>query len=118
VDGFGVVSDPKYRTWVYRVAAPVAFFLAATILIVLIEHGLSGSSSTDTATNSIPTVSTPVETTPVTTPSKKKQFYRVKTGDTLESIAAKFNTTVDDLLALNPGIDPLALSPGQKIRVA
>jgi hypothetical protein len=25
---------------------------------------------------------------------------------------------VDDLLALNPGIDPLALSPGQKIRVA
>ena len=43
---------------------------------------------------------------------------QVKAGDTLESIAAKFDTTVDDLLALNPGIDPLALSPGQKIRVA
>jgi LysM repeat protein len=42
----------------------------------------------------------------------------VKAGDTLESIAAKFNTTVDDLLALNPKIDPLALSPGQKIRVS
>ena len=43
---------------------------------------------------------------------------RAADGDTLESIAAKFDTTVDDLLALNPGIDPLALSPGQKIRVA
>ena len=53
-----------------------------------------------------------------TTPSGKKQIYRVKAGDTLESIAAKFDTTVDDLLSLNPGIDPLALSPGQKIRVA
>jgi LysM repeat protein len=42
----------------------------------------------------------------------------VKRGDTLESIAAKFDTTVDDLLQLNPNVDPLALSPGQKIRVS
>jgi LysM repeat protein len=42
----------------------------------------------------------------------------VQRGDTLESIAQKFDTTVDDLLRLNPDIDPLALSPGQRIRVA
>jgi LysM repeat protein len=36
----------------------------------------------------------------------------------LESIAAKFNTTVDDLLTLNPDVDPLALSPRQRIRVS
>jgi LysM repeat protein len=94
-----MVTDPKYRTWVYRIAAPAAFFLAATILVILIERGLNGDPQTPTT-------------------SKKKQIYRVKGGDTLESIAAKFDTTVDDLLALNPGIDPLALSPGQKIRVA
>jgi hypothetical protein len=35
-----MVTDPKYRTWVYRIAAPAAFFLAATILVVLIERGL------------------------------------------------------------------------------
>ena len=116
--GVRVVSDPKYRTWIYRVAAPVAFFLAATILVVLIERGLSNDSPSST-TSGLPTVSTPAVTTrTTTTPSKKKQIYRVKAGDTLESIAAKFNTTVDDLLALNPGIDPLALSPGQKVRVA
>jgi LysM repeat protein len=112
-----VVSDPKYRLWIYRLAAPIAFFLAATILIVLIEKGLDNDSAT-TSTNVLPTLSTPSVSTPTTTPKGKKKIYRVKAGDTLESIAAKFETTVDDLLALNPGIDPLALSPGQKIRVA
>ena len=114
-----MVSDPKYRTWVYRIAAPAAFFLAATILVVLIERGLD-SGSAETSTSAVPTITAP-ETTPTTgttTGKQKKQIYHVKTGDTLESIAAKFDTTVDDLLALNPGIDPLALSPGQKIRVA
>ena len=113
------MSDPKYRLWIYRLAAPAAFFLAATILVVLIERGLNNdSSSSTTSTPSLPTVGTTVETTPTTPTSKKKKVYRVKAGDTLESIAAKFSTTVDDLLALNPGIDPLALSPGQKIRVS
>ena len=110
------MTDPKYRTWVYRIAAPAAFFLAATILVILIERGLNSPSPTPTT--GLPTTSTPATTTTSgTTTSKKKQIYRVKAGDTLESIAAKFDTTVDDLLALNPGIDPLALSPGQKIRV-
>jgi LysM repeat protein len=111
-----MVTDPKYRTWVYRIAAPAAFFLAATILVVLIERGLNGDSQTPTTM--LPTTSAPDTTTTAGTTTSKKKIYRVKAGDTLESIAAKFDTTVDDLLALNPGIDPLALSPGQKIRVA
>jgi len=111
-----MVTDPKYRTWVYRIAAPAAFFLAATILVVLIERGLNGDSQTPTTV--LPTTSAPDTTTTAGTTTSKKKIYRVKAGDTLESIAAKFDTTVDDLLALNPGIDPLALSPGQKIRVA
>jgi LysM repeat protein len=118
VVGVRVVTDPKYRMWIYRIAAPIAFFLAAIILVVLIQKGLSDSTSTSGATD-LPTVSTPDTTSsPTTTGKKKKQVYHVKAGDTLESIAAKFDTSVDDLLALNPGIDPLALSPGQKIRVA
>jgi LysM repeat protein len=112
-----MVTDPKYRMWVYRIAAPAAFFLAATVLVILIERGLNGEPQTPTT--ALPTTSASDATTAAgTTTSKKKQIYRVKAGDTLESIAAKFDTTVDDLLALNPGIDPLALSPGQKIRVA
>jgi LysM repeat protein len=112
-----VVSDPKYRMWIYRIAAPAAFFLAATILVLLIQKGLDSGSSAATTTAGAPTLSVPTDTEPTNT-GKKKKIYHVKVGDTLESIAAKFDTTVDDLLALNPGIDPLALSPGQKIRVA
>ena len=111
-----MVTDPKYRTWIYRIAAPAAFFLAATILVVLIERGLNGDSQTPTTV--LPTTSAPDTTTTAGTTTSKKKIYRVKAGDTLESIAAKFETTVDDLLALNPNVDPLALSPGQKIRVA
>jgi LysM repeat protein len=111
-----MVTDPKYRTWVYRIAAPAAFFLAATILVVLIERGLNGDSQTPTTV--LPTTSAPDTTTTAGTTTSKKKIYRVKAGDTLESIAAKFDTTVDDLLALNPDVDPLALSPGQKVRVA
>ena len=111
-----MVTDPKYRTWVYRIAAPAAFFLAATVLVVLIERGLNGDPQTPTTV--LPTTSAPDTTTTAGTTTSKRKIYRVKAGDTLESIAAKFDTTVDDLLALNPDVDPLALSPGQKIRVA
>jgi LysM repeat protein len=41
----------------------------------------------------------------------------VQGGDTLGSIAQKYNTTVDELMTVNPGIDPTALHIGQKIRV-
>ena len=41
----------------------------------------------------------------------------VQSGDTLGSIAQKYSTTVDELMTLNPGIDPTALNIGQKIRV-
>lgn len=112
------MNEHKLRMWAARLAAPLAFFLAATILVVLIDQGLS-SGSTDTTTQATPTVvpTAPTTSTP-TTKKKKKKVYRVKAGDTLESIAAKFDTTVDDLLLLNPGIDPLALSPGQRVRVS
>jgi LysM repeat protein len=111
-----VDQEPPRRLWAARFVAPLAFFAAATILIVLIQRGLDGGSS-NTSTTATPTITLPPPTGSTTT-STKKRFYRVKRGDTLESIAAKFNTTVDDLLTLNPNVDPLALSPRQRIRVS
>ena len=112
-----MVEPEQRRAWAARLAAPVAFFAAATVLVILIETGLNGGSDAPT-TVTIPTLSTPTGTAPTTTGKAKKKFYRVRRGDTLESIAAKFDTTVNDLLQLNPNVDPLALSPGQKIRVS
>jgi LysM repeat protein len=103
--------------WAARLAAPAAFFAAALVLVWLVSSAISSSSSgkSNGSTSTLPTTSEPGTTT--TGKPGKKRFYRVRSGDTLESIAAKFETTVDDLLRLNPGIDPLALSPRQRIRV-
>jgi LysM repeat protein len=115
-----VEHDSPRRVWAARLIAPLAFFVAATVFIILIQAGLSGGSNDAATTGTAgPTLSTPTSTpTTSETRPRKKKTYRVKNGDTLESIAAKFNTTVDDLLTLNPNVDPLALSPGQKLRVS
>lgn len=103
--------------WAARLAAPIAFFACAIVLIVLVSSGLNGGRA-ETSTAPAPAVTNPRTTGGTTTAAKKKRIYRVKRGDTLESIAAKFDTTVDDLLRLNPDVDPLALSPGERIRVS
>jgi LysM repeat protein len=102
-----------------RVLAPLAFFTAVTILVLLVHSALNDSSPRATTTPS--TVadgsSRTTQKTEAAAAKRKKRFYRVHSGDTLDSIAGKFETTVDDLLRLNPKIDPLSLSPGDRIRV-
>ena len=46
-----------------------------------------------------------------------RQFYTIKIGDTLYSIARKNNTSVEELYKLNPGINAQALKPGSRIRI-
>jgi LysM repeat protein len=112
-----VEHEPPRRVWAARLVAPLAFFAAATVLVVLVSNGLNDGSA-GTGTVATTTLEQPTTTAGTTTGKKHKRIYRVRRGDTLESIAAKFHTTVDDLLQLNPDVDPLALSPGQRIRVA
>ena len=110
-----MVENERARTWTARLVAPLAFLAAAIILILLVQSGLSADES-ETATTTTPT--TTAETGGTTTVATQRRRYRVKRGDTLESIAQKFGTTVEALIELNPDIDPLALSPGQRIRVS
>ena len=49
--------------------------------------------------------------------SVPKQYYVIQSGDTLDAIAAHFGTTVAALLGLNPGVEPTALRPGERVRV-
>lgn len=47
----------------------------------------------------------------------KKEFYTVKSGDTLSGIAKKYNTTVVKLVGLNKIADPNKIYLGQRLRV-
>jgi len=46
------------------------------------------------------------------------QMHTMRRGETMYSIAPKYGTTWQAILALNPGIDPKRLQIGQQIRVA
>jgi LysM repeat protein len=109
----------QFRVWVARLLAPLAFLAAATLLVVVVQRALDGDSSSSAPVSTEPVLSVPLTTEPIDTDAVPiaKEYYRVRPGDTLEAIAGKFDTTVDALLELNPGVDPLALSPGQRIRV-
>ena len=114
-----VDSGERWRPWLPRILAPLAFFAAATVLVVVINRSLN-SDTGQTATTPAAGTGTAATTTEGTTTNrggKKKRFYRVREGDFLETIAQRFDTTVEDLLALNPNLDPNSLQPGERIRV-
>jgi LysM repeat protein len=117
------VNPDKLRIWVARLGAPLAFFFAAVILVVLVQRALDRQEDTSSNASASNTDTTSVTTTPGVTDTTdlpracQKRNYRVRPGDTLEVIAARCQTTVDVLLELNPDIDPLALSPGQRVHL-
>lgn len=108
-----------------RIAAPAAFLLAATIAVLLIRSGMKGGDTT--TTHAVPTVLTTTRAaTTVARPKPKPkhkppaqgaQYYTVASGDTFGGIATRYGTTVEELQALNPGVDSTSLSVGQRIRV-
>jgi LysM repeat protein len=107
------------RGEVARLAAPAAFLLAVTIAVLLVRAGLRGGGDTEPAAPSV-SVTAPTATRASTTArptTTGRRFYTVQSGDTFGSIAASEHTSVQELEALNPNVDPAALVPGQKIRV-
>jgi LysM repeat protein len=105
-----------------RYAAPAAFLLAATIAILIIRSGLSSDATLPVTTAPVTattTVEEPPETTTAatTTAASGAEYYEIQPGDTLAVVADEFDTTVEQLLVLNPDIDPVALTIGQQIRV-
>ena len=104
-----------------RFLAPVVFLAAVTIAVLLVRSGLSGDDAVTpprTALETRATTTSPrTTTTRQITPPSARRNYSIEAGDTLETIAAQFDTTVERLLTLNPGLDPVALRIGQRIRV-
>jgi LysM repeat protein len=101
-----------------RYAAPAAFLLAATIAVLIVRAALTNGDAATTPPAA--TTTAPATTTnPVTTATNAAgaEFYKIKAGDTLAVVAEQYDTTVEQLMVLNPDVDPVALTIGQRIRV-
>ena len=104
-----------WRAEFKRYAAPVAFLAAVTIAVLLVRSGLNSGSASSSPTTVVTTTTT--TTAPTTTRHRRPKYYRLRAGETISDVAVRFNTTVEELLKLNPKIEPTQLTIGQRIRV-
>jgi len=109
------------NTRLARFVAPVAFLAAVTVAVLLVRSGLENGESTVPGGGAAVTTTGPGTTSTgssiTTTAPGGAQFYTIRAGDTLAVIAEEHDTTVEQLLVLNPDVDPVALTVGQRIRV-
>jgi LysM repeat protein len=112
----------EVRRQLARLGAPAAFLLAATVFILIVRSGTDDEPAAPpvTETRAAATGATAPATTgrATTAPTAEaEEVHTIQRGDTYETIAEQYGTTVDALLELNPGVDPTQLTIGQEIRV-
>jgi LysM repeat protein len=100
-----------------RFAAPAVFLLAVTAVVLVVRSALQSDTTPARPGGASVTTQARPATRNTGAPSKPKRYYVIHGGDTLGGIAARFSTTVDALLRLNPGVEPTALIPGEQVRV-
>jgi LysM repeat protein len=102
------VGVQGWRAPLARYGAPIVFLAAATAAVLLVRAGLNAGSDKPIS---------PGATVTANAPAAKRLYYRVRAGDTLGLVAERFDTSLDDLIGLNPQIDPNALRIGQRLRI-
>jgi LysM repeat protein len=112
------LSDGAARSLLVRYVAPAVFLLAVTGVVLLVRSSLGGDDKAATTTAQ----SAPAQKPSAPAPSVGRvqipaQYYVIRSGDTLDAIAGRFATTVDRLLAINPGVEPTTLRPGERLRI-
>ena len=115
------------RRQLARIAAPAAFLVAATIAVLIIRSALHADEDRGgavapvarTATGNAAPTTTRRRATTARRPATPEptRVYVIESGDTLATIADEHGTSVERLLELNPRVDPVSLSVGQRIRV-
>jgi LysM repeat protein len=100
-----------------RFLAPLALVAFALALFIVVSSTTKDDGNSPAARDTAqPAQST---TSPNGGGKKRKQprSYTVKSGDTPSGIAEKVNVPLDQILELNPDLDPQTLTPGTKIKL-
>jgi LysM repeat protein len=92
-----------------RYLAPLAL-VAAVVVVVVIVRETSGDGGDPKSSSPTPTA------TERRGPARR--FYTVRAGDNLSRVAERTGVPVNRILELNPRLDPNALRPGQRLRLA
>ncbi len=99
-----------------RFLAPLALvaFVIALFMVVTSSENKPGESNAPNQSSGTTATPSPGETAEK---PKGRRRYTVKPGDTPSSIAEKTGVPLDEILRLNPDLDPQTLSPGQRIKL-
>jgi LysM repeat protein len=106
------------RRQLVRVAAPAALLLAATVAVLLVRSAVRADDDEQPEPATVSRTATTREQ--ATAPRQRRtprRTYTVQEGDTLDKIALEQDTSVQALLAANPGVEPTELRPGQRLRL-
>lgn len=106
----GAPRPPRRRLSVWTVLAPVG----ALALFVIFFAALSNSCLSDGCSSKDEKEDTNKPANDLKAGAKAK----VRAGDSMGSIASRYNLKLDDLKACNPKIDPVAIQPGQLMKVS
>lgn len=110
----------RSRFSVWTIVAPLALIGVFALAVMLVRDALdqpaapaaSESAAAQAAVADEAAVEQPVTVGPDVPPS-----YKIRKGDTLSAIAERYGVTEDYIRELNPGLDPLALIPGERIKL-
>jgi LysM repeat protein len=102
-----------------RFLAPLALVAVAVALLMVVNSSKtdSGDSASPGQTTGNQPAATPTGDDNAKPERKGPRRYRVKEGDTPTSIADKTGVPLEEILRLNPDLDPQTLSPGQRIKL-
>ena len=101
-----------------RYLAPLAIAAVATVAYLIVHKTLIHK-HTPAPTPVVQTTSSGTGTGTGTTHrvSRAAKFYVVQPNDTLSKIAARTGVSISTLENLNPGVNPNALHPSQRLRL-
>jgi LysM repeat protein len=103
-----------------RFLAPLALVAVGVALFMVVSSARNDSGTGDkTGKTSSQSTASPSGKGSNGTKRERKgpRRYTVKTGDTPSSIADKTGVPLEEILRLNPDLDPQTLSPGERIKL-
>ena len=122
----GHVQDPEERnrprriwrvSWATRILAPLALIVVLGAVYVVVQRGSDDGTNDDPAKSKVAGNGKGDKKSGKSGGKKAPKTYTIKSGDSLSTIAAKFDVSVDDLERWNTGVDPSALVAGDELKI-